>query len=297
MAGLRDWITIPEKFKNLLTMPVQLVMNIVAMPAFALMWYVAFTNWSPAAGDWWEAQFILFNNFIKLASDQYFIDAILRTLLIVGICVPIEFALGFLLAYVLSGDFIGKKVAITIILVPMMVVPAVGGYIFYLMFLEYGPVNALLSIVTGTDFRIAWFNQPNTALISIMLTDIWQWTPFMFLIFISSMLALPQDPINAAYVLGASRGYTFRRVMLPMLKTPIMIALILRSIEAFKIFDYIYIMTRGGPGYTTQTISMYLYEWGFKYIRFGYVTSASVIIFLTMVIIGWYASKPLRGVK
>jgi multiple sugar transport system permease protein len=111
------------------------------------------------------------------------------------------------------------------------------------------------------------------------------------------MLALPQDPINAAYVLGASRGYTFRRVMLPMLRTPIMIALILRSIEAFKIFDYVYMMTKGGPGYTTQTISMYLYEWGFKYIRFGYVTSASLLIFITMAIIGWYASKPLRGVK
>jgi multiple sugar transport system permease protein len=297
MAGLRDWVTIPEKFSTFLTMPVQIVMNIVAMPAFILTWYVGFTNWSPAAGDWWEADFIFFSNFIKMFGDQYFIGAIARTLLIVGICVPIEFLLGFLLAYVLSGDFIGKKVAITMILVPMMVVPAVGGYIFYLMFLESGAVNGLISLLLQSNFKLAWLNKPNTALVAIMLTDIWQWTPFMFLIFISSMLALPQDPINAAYVLGASRGYTFWRVMLPMLRTPIMIAVILRSIECFKIFDYVFVMTRGGPGYTTQTISMYLYEWGFKYIRFGYVTAESLLIFITMAIVGWYASKPLRGVQ
>jgi len=177
----------------------------------------------------------------------------------------------------------------------MMVVPAVGGFIFYLMFLQTGPVNALISLITGTEFTLAWFNYPGTALLTIMLTDIWQWTPFMFLIFISSMLALPPDPINAAYVLGASRAYTFRRVAIPMLRTPILIAIILRSIEAFKIFDYVYVMTQGGPGYTTQTISIYLYEFGFKYARFGYVTAQSLLIMVTMGIVAWYAVKPLRG--
>jgi multiple sugar transport system permease protein len=80
-----------------------------------------------------------------------------------------------------------------------------------------------------------------------------------------------------------------------MLRTPILIAIILRSIEAFKIFDYVYVMTQGGPGYTTQTISIYLYEFGFKYARFGYVTAQSLLIMVTMGIVAWYAVKPLRG--
>lgn len=293
--GLKEYTSNPEKFKNLLAMPVQILMNIVAMPAFILAWYVAFTNWRPTRGDWWQADFIFFDNFIRMFSDEYFIGAISRTLFILVVVVSIEFLIGFGLAYILSGDFLGKKVTITVILLPMMVVPAVGGFIFYLMFLQTGPVNALISLITGTEFTLAWFNYPGTALLTIMLTDIWQWTPFMFLIFISSMLALPPDPINAAYVLGASRAYTFRRVAIPMLRTPILIAIILRSIEAFKIFDYVYVMTQGGPGYTTQTISIYLYEFGFKYARFGYVTAQSLLIMVTMGIVAWYAVKPLRG--
>jgi multiple sugar transport system permease protein len=277
--------------------PIQLVMNFTAMIPFALTMYVGMTNWQPQLTPFfWEATFVGPQNFFKILGDDLFIASIARTLLIIGVCVPIEFLLGFGQAYVLSGNFRGRQVIRVIAIVPMMMVPIVTGYVFYLMFIPTGPVSSIINFITGNTQPIQFLANPNLALLCIMLADIWQWTPFMFLIFVSSILALPQEPINASYVLGASRGYTFRRVMLPMLRTPILIALLLRTIECFKIFDVPYIMTQGGPGYSTYTISMHLYESAFKYLKYGFTNSESLVIFIIMIFVGWYASKPLRGV-
>lgn len=294
--ALRDYFRIPEKFSTLMIIPIQLVMNFTAMIPFALTWYVGMTNWQPQLTPFfWEATFVGPQNFFKILGDDLFVASIARTLLIIGVCVPIEFLLGFGQAYVLSGNFRGRQAIRVIAIIPMMMVPIVTGYVFYLMFIPTGPVSSIINFITGNTQPIQFLANPNLALLCIMLADIWQWTPFMFLIFISSILALPQDPINASYVLGASRGYTFRRVMLPMLKTPILIALLLRTIECFKIFDVPYIMTQGGPGYSTYTISMHLYESAFKYLQYGFTNSESLVIFIIMIFVGWYASKPLRG--
>jgi multiple sugar transport system permease protein len=299
MPGLRDWFRIPEKFKTLLILPVQIVMNFTAIIPFALVWYIGMTNWSPqfVGGDWWRAEFIGPYNFVLAVRDELFLNAIARTLLISIVCVPIEFLLGFALAYVLSGNFFGKRFFTLVAVVPMMVVPAAGGWIFYLMFIETGPVNGLLSIITGHKVMIPFMNDPFWAMVAIMLADIWQWTPFIFLIMTAALLGLPPEPINAAYVLGATKWYTFRRVVLPMLKRPIMIAVILRAIESLKIFDYPYMMTRGGPGYATQTITMNLYESGFKYLKYGLTNAQCLIIFIACIIVAWYAVKPLRAAQ
>jgi multiple sugar transport system permease protein len=177
----------------------------------------------------------------------------------------------------------------------MMVIPAVSGYMFFMMFQGTGPINKIISIVSGTPLTIGWLSVPKYAIMSVILMDVWQWTPFMFLILLSGMLSLPPDPINAAKVLGASQFTIFRRVMMPMMKRIVMIALILRSIECFKLMDGIYLMTFGGPGYHTQTISMWLYEAAFRYLDYGFVSAIALTIFVSMGIISWFAIKPLRG--
>ncbi len=202
--------------------------------------------------------------------------------------------LGFGIAYVLSGEFFGKRAFTLACIAPMMVVPAAGGYIFYLMFVETGPINGLLSAITGAPSNIPFLTNSYYALLSLMIADIWQWTPFILLIMVAALTSLPQDPINAAHVLGASKFYTFTHVIVPMLRRPMLIAIILRGIESFKIFDVAYIMTAGGPGRATQTISMYLYESGFLYLKYGFTASECLLIFITMGIIGWYVVKILR---
>ncbi len=271
-------------------------MNFTAMIPFVLTWYVGMTNWLPQLSiNWWKADFIGPYNFIRVIRDQLFLNAIARTLFISAVCVPIEFLLGFLVAYVFMGNFRGKRFLTLVMIVPMMVVPAAGGYTFYLMFIEKGPVNGLLNLVGIKS--ISFLTVPNLAFVTVMLADIWQWTPFIFLIMSAALLGLPQDPINAAYVLGATKWYTFRSVVLPMLKRPMMIAVLLRTIESFKLFDYPYMITGGGPGYATQTISMHLYEAGFKYLKYGPTAAQSLIILITMIIVGLYAVKPLRAAQ
>jgi len=286
----------PAKFKYLLQLPLMTVMNFTAMIPFALTWYVGMTNWAPQlTSNWWEADFLGPLNYIRVIPDDLFLNAIGRTLLFSAICVPVEFLLGFLLAYVFMGDFFGKKFFVLIAIVPMMVVPAAGGYTFYLMFIKLGPINGLLNILGFNS--IPFLMVTKWAYVAIILADIWQWTPFIFLIMGAALLGLPQEPINAAYVLGASRWHTFRTVVLPMLRRPTMIALILRTVESFKLFDYPFMMTGGGPGYTTQTISMHLYEAGFRYLKYGPTAAQSIVILLTMAIVGFYAVKPLRAAQ
>jgi multiple sugar transport system permease protein len=290
------WFRDPKKFKILLQIPLQIVMNFTAMIPFVLTWYVGMTNWLPQLTiDWWKADFIGPYNFVRVVNDSLFLNAIGRTLFISAVCVPTEFLLGFLLAYVFMGSFFGKRFFALVAVVPMMVVPAAGGYIFYLMFIETGPINGLLNMIGISSIR--FLINPSWAFVTIILADIWQWTPFIFLIMSAALLGLPQEPVNAAYILGATKWYTFRRVVLPMLKRPIMIALILRAIESLKIFDYPYMITGGGPGYATQTISMHLYEAGFKYLKYGPTAAQSVLVLITLIIVGWYAVKPLRAAQ
>ena len=291
-----SWLQDPKKFKILLTLPLQIVMNFTAMIPFALTWYVGMTNWLPQLTiDWWKADFIGPFNYIKVINDSLFQNAILRTIFLTATCVPIEFLLGFLIAYVFMANFFGKKFFTIAAVVPMMVVPAAGGYVFYLMFIESGPINGLLNLIGMNPIR--FLINPTWAFVAIMMADIWQWTPFIFLIMSAALLGLPQEPINAAYVLGATKWYAFRRVVLPMLRRPMMIAIILRAIESVKIFDYPYMMTGGGPGYATQTLSMHLYEAGFKYLKYGPTAAQSILVLISLIIIGWYAVKPLRAAQ
>jgi len=298
LPGINSWFRDPKKFKIILQIPIQVIMNFTAMIPFALTWYVGMTNWlAQITIDWWRAPFIGPYNFVRAVQDELFLQAIARTLFISAVSVSLSFVLGFVMAYVLSGNFFGKKFYTLVAVVPMMVVPAAGGYVFYLMFVESGPINGILQILGATSKPIPFLNNPSWALLSVILADLWQWTPFIFLIMSASLLSLPQDPINAAYVLGAKKWYTFRHVILPMLRRPMMIAVLLRAIESLKIFDYPYMMTGGGPGYATQTISMNLYESGFKYLKYGVTAAQSLLILITLIIVGLYAVKPLRAAQ
>ena len=113
-----------------------------------------------------------------------------------------------------------------------------------------------------------------------MIVDIWQWTPLMFLIFLSGLAALPEDQMNAARILGASFWHQLRHLVLPMMKPIILIAIIIRAIEAFKLFDPIYLMTQGGPGEATTNISIYLYDETFEAVRWGYASSVAIIVLI-----------------
>lgn len=287
------------KFGLYLVLPAQIMLIfIVVFPMLSAI-YLSLTQWSPltAAGTRWYEAYKFWGwlrNYWELIRDKDFLLAILRTVLIVGVVVPIEFFLGLALAFLFLDKFPGKKILHTLILMPMMIVPAVAGFTFYMLFQNVGPVNAVLGSVLSHEVSIPWLTGKVMAILSIMLVDIWEWTPLMFLILLSGLMALPEDQINAAVILGASRWQRFRLVVFPLLKPVITIGLIIRGMEAIKIFDPIWIMTTGGPGTATETISVYMYKHGFKYLKWSWVAAGGILIMIIISIASVYALKPLK---
>ncbi len=282
------------KFNVLLILPLQVVLNFVLIVPFALAIYLSLTNWSPITGAWYQAPIVGGQNYVQILSLPRFQDAILNTLVIVGGAVTLEFAIGLVLALAFfSWEFRGKSVFASIFLVPMMVIPAISGFTFQTIFASQGALNDVLTRLSGTTVAVDWLHVPWSALLAVILADVWQWTPFMFLLLYAGMTALPSDPIRAARVMGASERQIFRRIMLPLLKPIITIALIIRSLEAFKIFDVPFIMTQGGPGTTTETVSIFLYKYAIEFARVAYASAGAIVIFVAIVIVTLWASRPL----
>jgi multiple sugar transport system permease protein len=294
--------TAPEarRLGLLLTLPAQVLVLFIALFPLLMQLYISMTDWSPLDGvGWWQAwqSWNSFANYTDLAVDGRFWSALGRTALIMAICVPVEFLLGLGLAILFIDDFVGKRLFYSIMLIPMMVVPAVAGYMFFMLFQSGGPINNILSTLTGTPITLAWLSSPTTALIAVMVADIWQWTPLMFLILLAGLVGVPEDQMRAATLLGASWAQRFRTIVLPKMKTIIIIALAIRVIENFKIFDTLYIMTGGGPGVATETISVYIYKVTQQDLIWGYVAAIALAILLVLSILVAFAIGRMNAAR
>jgi len=283
-----------------LTLPAQILVLFIAVFPLLMQLYISLTDWSPLSGiGWWNA-WELWNNFANysdLVVDNRFWSALWRTAIVMLVCVPLEFLLGLALAVLFADDFPGKRVFYSILLMPMMVVPAVAGYMFFMLFQSGGPLNDILSSLTGARVAIAWLSDPTLALAAVMIADIWQWTPLMFLILLAGLIGVPEDQIKAATLLGANPWQRFTTIVLPKMKTIIIIALAIRVIENFKIFDTLYIMTGGGPGVATETISVYIYKVTTQDLIWGYVAAIALAILLVLSIATVWAMKQMAAAR
>jgi multiple sugar transport system permease protein len=287
----RRWIP----FNVVLVIPAQLiVLSIVLVPTLIVLW-LAITDWQPTqAIAWWRAEPVWFWNFYDLWYDERFINAVTRTFFVVIVCISVEllFALG--LALIFLDEWPWKKLAISLVILPMMIIPVDAANAFFMLFNEHGPLNHLISLIVGRPFEFSWLSHPTWAMLPIMLAEIWQWTPLMFLLVLTGLLALPQNQIRAAEMLGASPTRIFFKIMLPLLAPVISVAILIRAIETFKIFDAVYILTRGQPGGATETISMYMYNGAFVYFRMGYIAAAALVVLCLIVTVCLGLSKPLK---
>jgi multiple sugar transport system permease protein len=251
--------------------------------------YISLLRWRLTRGFWTAAPWGGLSNFVDALTDEGFVFAVLRTFVFAGFAVAFELLLGFGLALLTYREFRGRRLYLTVFLIPMMIIPVVVGYDFSMLLVDTGPLNSALSLVTGQDVRVRWMSDYRAAQIAVVIADIWQWTPLTFLIFVSGLTALPLEPIKAARVMGATRWQVFRYVQLPLLKLVIVIAVVIRSMEALKIFDMPMLLTQGGPGNATETLSIFLWRnaWGFNKISYAAASSLIVLVLFTGVI---YAS-------
>jgi multiple sugar transport system permease protein len=267
-----------------LVLPAQaLVLVVVLAPTLMILW-LSVTEWQPTDGiPWYQAEFAWFWNFDDLWHDARFTAAVIRTVLLVAGCVAAEVALAVPLALLFLEEWRWKKIAAALIVLPMMIVPVDAANAFFMLFNDRGPVNYLISLITGTEFQFAWLGDPNFALLPIALAEIWQWTPLVFLLVLSGFLGAPRNQYRAAIALGATPARAFLRIVLPHSLPVIGVAVLIRAIEAFKIFDVVYILTRGGPGSATETISMYMYNGAFVFFRIGYIAAAALTVLVLIV--------------
>jgi multiple sugar transport system permease protein len=235
-------------------------------------------------------------NFARLVSDSFFLDALWHTLVYAIVALTFEFLLGLGLALLLNSRMRGRNLFRALLLVPMMLPPVVVGVVWRLMLNpNFGAINGTLKGFGLNTDALTWTASPRLALASVIMVDIWQWTPFMFLVLLAGLQAIPQEPYEAARVDGSSAWQTFRYITLPLLKPAILIALLLRTMDLLRVFDQIFILTEGGPGFATETISLYIYRTAFRFGDFGYAAAMSFVLLIVTNIISLFYIRFLQG--
>ncbi len=249
------------------------------MMAFPLGYtaYLSFQDWNGSAKL--APQLRNFDNYTDLLNkDRRFGPAVVRTFEFSALAVSIELVLGLGIALLVQGKFPGQNLIKTLIILPMVATPVAIAMAWLLMF---EPTIGFLNILLKA-LHIApqpWLGSDQQALISLVLVDVWQWTPLMALILISGLTALPNEPYEAARVDGAGPWARFTYLTLPLLFPTMIAAVLLRSIDALKTFDIIYTMTGGGPGTATETLNIYSYVQAFQFFALGKASSLLIIFF------------------
>ena len=254
------------------------VMVLAALTLFPIGYviYLSLTDYSANTPD---GAYVGLDNYRTLTGDPTFWDSLRITGLFTGGAVIAEFVLGFGLALLLNRKLRGIGLVRTLLLLPMVMTPVIVGLTWRMLYSPtYGLFDAMLSGV-GLG-QPDWLDNSRLAMISVITVDVWQWTPFMFLLLTAGLHSLPTEPYEAARVDGAGRLAAFRLLTLPLLRNVIIIALIFRAIDAFDTFDIIWVITNGGPGTSTQTLTIYNYFQSFRWFNFSYGAAMSVIMLL-----------------
>jgi multiple sugar transport system permease protein len=260
--------------------PMLLVMLLLtAWPLLRTIW-LSFTD-AALIGSGETPAWIGLENYLYALSDPDFRASIWRTLYFTLVSVTVEGIIGVLVALLLNQKFIGRNVLRVLAILPWALPTIVNAMMWRLNFNpDYGSINALLSQLGIIDGYRSWLGSPEAALNAVMFADIWKNYPLVTLLVLAALQSIPEDLFEAARLDGASAWRRFRAITFPAIVAPLGVALVLRTIDAFKIFDIIYVMTRGGPVDSTKTLSFFVYQESFSYLRAG--SGAAYAILMTL---------------
>jgi len=222
-------------------------------------------------------------NYEWVLTNQEFWNAIKFTVLFTGTVTPIEILFGLALALLLDKHIKGKRIIITIFIIPLGIAPALFAILIKQMLNEFaGLIPYFLNLI---GVRISFFKDFIITFITLVITDVIQWTPFVFIILYAALQALPREPSEAALIDGASTLQILRFITIPLLKPVLTLVIILRLMDAFKVFELINIMTRGAPGTSTESITFFIYQlaWAGGYNNYGYASAATIALFYLII--------------
>jgi ABC-type sugar transport system permease subunit len=230
---------------------------------------------------WRGRPFIGLANYVELLGDPRFREAMLHTLLFAVVSVALELVLGLAVALGLDRAFRGRGVVRAAVLLPWAIPTVVAALLWRFMFeSQAGIVNAALVSAGVVDEPVVWFVRAATAWVPVVLADVWKATPFVALLLLAGLQGIDRSLYEAAAVDGAGRWWQLRHITLPLLRPTILVALVFRTLDAFRVFDLIYVMTGGGPGTSTEPIALYTFDALLQNLRFGYGAALSVVVFL-----------------
>ena len=254
---------------------VVLIVSLTIFPILYLLW-ISLLDWDlQRAGR----AFVGLANYAGALQDRRMWEALAHTLLIMAVAVTAELVLGLVLAEVLAGALPGKRVVIPLLILPVIMSPIVAGYGWRMLWdTQYGPINQLLGWLLGRPVTLVWLINSKTVYFSLIVTEVWQWTPFMFLALLAGLVAISPEIHEAAAIDGAGRWQRFWQITLPLIRPLMLVALLIRALDVFKIFDTVFSLTFGGPGTFTETITLYVYLLGFRNFRLGYTAAMAVLV-------------------
>ncbi len=258
------------------------IIAVVGIPTLYSL-YLSFHQWKLTTFKR-GVPFVGFDNYSKALSDDAFWHSMQVTLIFTLVALTLEIVLGVGLAVLMDQDFRGRRTARILLLLPMFVTNVVIGLIWrILLSYDFGVVNWALSLF-GLP-KVAWLGDPTLALWSLIVIDVWNTTAFVALIVLAGLQGIPDEPRQAARVDGASSWQVFRLITLPLLRPVLLVAVIWRTIDLFRIFDVVFSLTGGGPYNATETISLYAYNEGFASFNLGFASAISYLIIIGLVII------------
>lgn len=278
-----------EFFKNkrafawTLVLPSTILLILIALGPVLFVVILSFSKYTPGQ----PLEFVGLHNFIRAFTTARFWHGLYITAWFVFFSIGVQLLLGFITALALQRIHPRvRQIAMTFMLVPMMIAPTVVGVLWKMVFkARYGAVNYLLETMFGIQGP-DWLADKAAALAGLLIADIWEWTPFVTILLLAGLQSLSREVYEAAYVDGSTTWQVFKNITLPLMKPFIFLAVFLRMIDAWKMFDLIFGVTRGGPGDFTESIAWYTYKVGFTYFEQGYAAALSFIQLLVIILLG-----------
>lgn len=266
-----------------------LMIIILAYPLVNSLW-LSLRNFTITNPD--QNIFVGFKQYAKVLSNPLFWTVLMNTLIFIFIAVSLELLFGMLIALCLKRQHKLKNITRSIILAPMFITPVAVGLMFRFMLSDQ--LGFISAIFRTFGLSVDFFGS-KTALATLALIDVWQWTPFIVLMLLAGLESLPEEPYEAAYVDGANKWISFWKITFPLMQPIIVVSALIRALDGLKVFEYVYAITRGGPGNATETLQFYIYKLGFGYYRLSEASAvawiAVVIVMTAVVMLLWHQTR------
>ena len=277
-AGFAD-----RNFKYLLVGPSIFVLLLIGIFPLVYLLLVSFQGITMMEAD---TGFVGLRNYAHLFHDQRLWEALLHTVIFTAIALPLELVLGLAMAQLFLDRLPGRQIFIALLVLPVVVSPIVSGATWSLMFDQrFGPINQIIGWVTGGQKTLLWTINPELVYPAIIVAEIWQWTPFMFLLLLAALANVDKSQLEAAAMDGAGYWRTFLKIVLPAIWPVMAVAILIRGLDLFRLFDIVWALTKGGPGTKTETISIFTYVKGFQQFETSYTAAVALLIIVLLSVV------------